>query len=410
MTGEDGAEPFDPSGDPYRWVMLGGLWLIYVSFGATTAAIAPLVGPITSDLGMSHSAMGSVMGAWPLVYIGAAIPCGALLDRIGPRRALTIAAGVIAVSCAARGLAAGHLTLFLAVALFGIGGPLVSVGAPKLISLWFAGRERGLAMGLYITGPSVGGVGALALTNSVAMPLAGGDWRKVLYAYGMLALIAGLIWAAISAHRTSRLVERRIAAEPRGSSFEVFMALLRVPAVRFVLVMGLGILFINHALTNWLPQILLGHGMDPVTAGYWASVPTAVGVLGALVIPRFAIASRRHAVVLCLILATGTATLLLHFGETVPLTAGLLLQGVARGSITSVVVLLLMETPEVGSARMGAAGGLFFSAAEIGGVLGPLTLGYVSDLTGGFSAGLYLLTGICVLNVVLLSRLYRHSR
>lgn len=409
MTRDDDGS-IDPASDPYRWAMLGGLWLIYTSFGATAATIAPLVEPISADLGMSHLAMGTVMGAWPLIYMVAAVPCGALLDRIGPRRALAIAAALIGTSCAARGLAVGHVSLFLAVALFGLGGPLVSVGAPKLISLWFEGRERGMAMGLYVTGPAVGGISALSLTNSVAMPLADGDWRKVLFAYGALALATGLIWLCISAHRTSRLVERRVAAEPKGRSLEVFATLLRVPVVRLVLMLGLGILFINHALGNWLPELLRGHGMHPVAAGYWASVPTAVGVLGALVIPRLATPERRHAVMLLLILATGASTLLLQFADAVPLTAGLILQGISRGSTTSVMMLLLVEAPEVGPSRMGAAAGLFFSAAEVGGVLGPMTLGYLSDASGDFGSALYLLTGICVLNVLILNRLARSSR
>ena len=50
------------------------------------------------------------------------------------------------------------LTLFLAVAVFGLGGPFISIGAPKLISAWFGPRERGTAMGLYMTAPSIGTV------------------------------------------------------------------------------------------------------------------------------------------------------------------------------------------------------------------------------------------------------------
>ena len=53
------------------------------------------------------------------------------------------------------------------------------------------------------------------------------------------------------------------------------------------------------------------------------------------------------------------------------------------------------------------AGGLFFSAAEIGGVLGPLSVGLLSDLTGGFSAALFVLSGVCALLVLLLARLWR---
>ena len=48
-----------------------------------------------------------------------------------------------------RGFAQGQLTLLSAVAFFGLGGPLISVGAHKLISIWFNERERKLAMGIY---------------------------------------------------------------------------------------------------------------------------------------------------------------------------------------------------------------------------------------------------------------------
>ena len=57
-----------PATQPYRWAMLGGASLVYFCFGLTVAAMAPLVNPVASELGLSHSAMGSVLGAWQLVY------------------------------------------------------------------------------------------------------------------------------------------------------------------------------------------------------------------------------------------------------------------------------------------------------------------------------------------------------
>ena len=63
-----------------KWWILAGLWLLYASFGLVVASVAPMVQDILTELSMSHSAMGSVMGAWQLVYIFAAIPCGILLD------------------------------------------------------------------------------------------------------------------------------------------------------------------------------------------------------------------------------------------------------------------------------------------------------------------------------------------
>ena len=402
------AEPLAPTAHGYRWAMLGGVWLLYFCFGLTAASTGPLVQVIVTDLGISHSAMGSVMGAWPLVYIGAAIPAGALLDRAGPRRALAAAAAIIALSCGLRALAEGHLSLFLAVALFGLGGPLVSIGAPKVISLWFEGKERGFAMGLYVTGMALGSISALALTNSVVMPALGGDWRAVLTAYSGVSLAVGLAWLLLASHPASRAVERALAGETPRPQLEVFRELLRMPAVRIVLAMSILIFFFNHGLNNWLPEILRSRGMTPAAAGYWAAVPTAIGVLGAIVIPRLAIPSRRILILLLLCLSAAGATLLLHLDPGAGLAGGLVLQGIARSSLMTLAILVLVEIPEIGSRYAGSAGGLFFSAAEIGGVLGPLSVGLVYDATGGFSTSLYVLTGTCGLLLLLLAALRRH--
>jgi MFS-type transporter involved in bile tolerance (Atg22 family) len=66
---------------------------------------------------------------------------------------------------------------------------------------------------------------------------------------------------------------------------------------------------------------------------------------------------------------------------------------------------VLMELREVDSQRMGAAAGMYFTAGEIGGVLGPLALGTLYDLTGDFAAGLYGLAALCLWQLLLLSRL-----
>ena len=379
---------------PYRWAMLAGAWLTYFCFGLTTTALAPLIGPVTEELGISHSAMGAILGAWPLVYIGAAIPCGAFVDRFGPGRSLFLAAVVIAASGLGRGVSAGPATLFLAVALFGLGGPLVSIGAPKLIALWFEGKERGLAMGVYITGPSLGGIVALSITNSVMMPLFGGDWRQVLIAYAGFVLLSAVAGLLVSFGPAGRVVESRLSAEPRVSQSQVFLDLVKLGPVRIVLLMSVGIFLFNHALNNWLPEILRSGGMDAATAGFWAAVPPAVGIAGSLIIPRLAVAERRIAILIGLFVAASAAPLLIATGQGPSLAAGLVLQGIARSAMMTVSLLIVMEIPQVGPQRTGAAAGLFFSAAEIGGVSGPVAIGLLFDATGGFGAGLVLLSAV----------------
>ena len=401
---------FEPGEDPYRWAVLGGVWLLYFCFGLIAAAMAPLVQPITEDLGLSHSAMGGVLGAWPLVYIASAIPCGAFLDRVGSRRALFLAMLIMALSGALRGLAPGHLSLFVAVGVFGLGGPLISIGAPKLITLWFETRERGLAMGIYITGPALGGILALSITNGLLMPLVDQDWRAVLFVYATVVGACSLAWLAISAHPSARAVELRLAAEPRRPQLPVVAELRRLPVVRTVLLMAFGIFFFNHGINNWLPEILRSGGMSAASAGYWASLPTVVGIAGALIIPRLALPERRTPILFGLFLCAGAATLLIQNPAGPLLAGGLMVQGIARSSMMTIAVLLLMETRGLAAQSRGLAGGLFFSAAEIGGVLGPLTVGLLSDATGGFAAPLYLMTGVCLALVLLLARLRRLER
>ena len=104
------------------------------------------------------------------------------------------------------------------------------------------------------------------------------------------------------------------------------------------------------------------------------------------------------------------ASLLLHADPGPWLVSGLFLQGIARSSMMTVAILLLMEAPGVPKARLGLAAGLFFTAAEIGGVLGPLTIGVLSDLTNGFSVPLTVLSGVCLVLLVLIGVLARSRK
>ncbi|MEQ8857940.1 MAG: MFS transporter [Pseudomonadales bacterium] len=379
-----------------RWLLLFGLWFAYFSFGAIIASIAPLVEAIQADLALSYAALGSVMGAWQLVYIGAAIPAGMLLDRLGARYALLLGIGLIAASAVGRAFATDYWTLLGAVMLFGAGGPIISSGAPKVVTDIFEGSGRGLAMGIYMTGPTLGGVAALTLTHSVLMPAFDDDWRAVLLLWGGVAALATLTWitlASIAGPRTQGFVRVDDGGGAPGG-LPAVGRLLRLPAVRVVLAMGVGAFLINHGLSNWLPQLLRNGGMTATAAGNWAALPMLVGAVGSLIIPRLATPERRNGILLALSLAAGAASLALLVVDPLVLPVALVLQGLVRASLMTVLILTLMELPGLDSRHAGTASGLFFTAAEVGGVLGPLGLGLLYDVSGGFDAGLYALAAV----------------
>ena len=401
LSGDTDAEP----PHPYRWVMLGGVWLLYFAFALAIASMAPLVYRLLADLGMDRAEMGTVLAAWQLTYIFSSVPCGGLLDRFGPRRMMFASILVIAASVALRGVASDYVTLLLAVMVFGLGGPLISSGAPKVVSLWFTGKERGLAMGIYFTGNATGGIIAVALTNSVFLPAVGGGWRDLMFVYALFVVLVGVIWLGISAHSASREMEAKLQAEEKRRSMDVFLELMRDPVVRLVLLMGLFILFYNHGMNHWLPDLLRSYGMTPSEAGYWAAIPTLFGMVASLSLPRMATPDKRFSILLGLFLCAAVAAILVLTASGPLLAVGLVLQGMCRGAMTSISILLLIESGDGNTSRVGAASGLYFSVGEVGGVLGPMSMGALAHATGDFDASLFLMFGIACLLMLILFRL-----
>lgn len=410
-SGPPPASSLSPDADAGRWLLLFGVWLLYASFGLVATSLAPLVSVIEADLGLSHAAMGSVMGAWQLVYIFAAVPCGILIDRIGARHALTIGACLIGLSALGRSMATGYVELIGSVMIFGIGGPIISAGAPKVVTGCFKGTSRGLAMGIYMTGPAIGGVVSLTLTHSWLLPSFDGDWRSVLRLWSVICVAGSAFWWLLASRRAvADEAQAQASGAPRAPQSVVIRELLQAPAVRLVLAMSVGLFLFNHGLNNWLPELLRAGGMGLIEAGYWAAIPTLIGIVASLFIPPLATPSRRFEILFVLCLAALTASLLLQADQPGALVPALLLQGIAKSTATTVLILLLVELPGIGDERAGTVSGLFFSAGEVGGVLGPLGLGLLYDTTGGFSAGLLMLSAISTLLAVSTLRLRALAR
>jgi len=375
-----------------------------MGFGLSMASLAPLVSEIESDLGFSHSAMGTVMGAWQFVYIFAAIPCGILLDRLGSRWGLAIGALIIGLSGIFRGCAQEYVHLLAAVALFGIGGPLISAGAPKVVSEHFRGSTRGLAMGIYITGPGIGAMAALLLTQPLVLPMLDGNWRLLLQIWGGASLVSGVLWLAVAARTPSQ--PRVMPA--RKTTLADLSDIVRIPAVRLILLMSVAVFAINHGMGNWLVEILQSFGASASRASVLATIPVGIGILSALALPRMAVGARRFAILILLFGCSMAACLVLLSQPTgIWMYLALALTGISGGSMMTVLVLTLVEVPGVGDKRAGSAGGLFFSAAEIGGVGGPVLLGVLFHAHGHFNSSLVVLAflgALLVLSVLPLRR------
>jgi cyanate permease len=391
----------DPYSNPYRWVMLGLLWLLYASFGINYRCLSPLITPILEDLNISYSQMGLVLGSWQLTYIVAAAFAGVLIDKWGARKALFLGTVIMALSVGMRNFSYGFATFLPLVALFGLGGPMISIGCPKTIAQWFFGKDRGTAVGIYLTGPWLGGAFALAATNSAVMPLTGQSWRLTFALYGLLALAVAFLWWFLA-----REIEVSGDSDNVGMK-TVLVRLIRIRNIQIVLLSGLLTFGVIHGFTSWLPKIFESRGFSQTLSGYASSAPLLVGIPALLLLPRM-IQPRKRAAAISVMALTVVVSVWAFFTFTgVLMFAGLILYGVTSSTLVPLLTLILMETPEVGSRYMGSAGGLFFCISEIGGFLSPLVVGMLVDWTGGFLAGGYFVM-VLGLAVFMLTFLLQH--
>jgi len=384
------------------WPAVIGVCGIYVSFGLAIGVMAPMVDEITADLGLTRSTMGSILGAWALIYVFTAVPAGAFVDRLGLRTSLTLGGLSITASLLLRSVATSAPSLFAAVAVFGIGGPLVSIATPKLVASLFDEDSRRLPTGLGVASPAVGSALALAGTNPVLLPVGGESWRRVLLMIAGVAFVTTLIWLF-----ASRAVTH--VAQGERSNRARLRRLLGLTSMRRILTISLFSFFFAHALSNWLPEILSDNGQSDNRSGYLAALSVTVGIAGALVIARLVPSHRRpHALVVIFLVLTATVLGLSTLSFT-PLVVSLALLGFSRAGIIPLLFLEIMGDPDIELEDIGAATGLFFAVGEIGGFCGPYAVGYIADRTDGFESATVALAGVCVAAAIPAWSLIKHS-
>src|SRR5882757_9165872 len=134
---------------------------------------------IRDDLGASFTDLQWVVDAYSLTLAALVLTAGSLADRVGRRRVFAVGLALFSAASLLCALSPDATFLNIARALQGIGGAAMFAVSLALIAQEFAaGRERGMAMGMYgatigvavAIGPLVGG----ALTDSLG-------WESIFY-------------------------------------------------------------------------------------------------------------------------------------------------------------------------------------------------------------------------------------
>jgi predicted MFS family arabinose efflux permease len=358
---------------------------------------------IRRDIGLTFTQAGTVVASMTLVYACMQIPAGYLADRLGAKRLFLT--GLIGTNVLFFMLSQLH-QYWLVLAnqtLAGFFRALVFAPGLLLISAVFPPNRRATAMGLYVAG----GFSSNVFLNAIGPVLVGPfGWRALFMAFSLagFALMA-LYW-------------RLGLPGPRGSGREQ-MNLRDIPRLlrhRFMWIVG-GIQYIRLAVVTglafWLPTLIIDKGYSLQVAGLLIALSAALtapsNFLGGYVSDRLG----RPLLVIGLSLAVLAVTTFLIVQVN---TLALLVPVIAiNGFFVQFYFGPLFAVPiqALGARTAGLASGYGNFLANLGGFTFAYALGAVRDATGAFSDAIYVLSGLCVVGVLLtliLSRMRLQER
>lgn len=151
-----------------RWWIVWTLFLSTVTNYVSRQTFSILAPVITGQFRLSHTDLGRILGSFQISYALTWLLGGIVLDAVGTRIGLTLAAVFWSVVNMLTGLANSVFGFAAFRFLLGIGEGFNWPGANKTVAEWFPSQERSIAVAIFDSGSSVGG--ALGADSSAGRP------------------------------------------------------------------------------------------------------------------------------------------------------------------------------------------------------------------------------------------------
>ncbi len=373
------AVPGDQRDSRYRYVIGGLTVLLWLSFGLSLPAIAPVTPLILEEYGISRGMAGLLTGSVILMMSGFSIPAGMLVGRVGLKKLIGVA-WFMAAAPALSFLAEGFPTLLAMRMMFGLSLAVLLPAFGPMLMQWFRPRELPLIIGLNLAMATVG----MMLSTFVTAPL--GEvvgWKMTLSIYGAVALVGAFLWMRLARVQQPTQSSRHL------SVGEVWSVLRN----RTTLLLALADAdpFAQYtALTTWLPTFYFEvHGMSLSAAGSAVGLAPLSGVVALILagVLSMRVVRRRLFLIIPGVVGglAGFATFLLAgSGAIYP---ALLLLGFGAWFYLPMLHTIPMEVPDAVPERVSL---VLATIGALGGVLSfvaPLAVGILTDVLGSYIPG-----------------------
>jgi MFS family permease len=211
------------------WGMGAALYFLAFFQRVTPAVITK---ELMTEFAIGAAALGNLSAFYFYTYVGIQIPTGLLVDRFGPRRVLTLGAGISALGTLAFALAPTYALAGAGRLLVGASVGVAFVAMLKLAAHWFAPSRFAMLSGLSLLCGILGAVGAGAPLRVAADAF---GWRSaMLGGAAVSALLCVATWIVVRNDPSERGYASHAAPHPPASGASILAGLRMVMGYRNV--------------------------------------------------------------------------------------------------------------------------------------------------------------------------------
>jgi MFS family permease len=354
-------------------------------------------------MGLSIADMGLLLSAFLWAYAFFQLPGGALVDRVGPRRLLTVGLTIWSLAQGAAGFVGNFAQFSVARVFLGAGEAPMFSSCVRIVRDWFAARQRGLGMGICNTTSSLGPAISPPILTFLMLSF---GWRWMFIIMGIAGVIVAAILFAtyrdvresqLNAEEQAFLTEGEEAVVEQTVTFQEWRTLFAFRTTWGLIFGFFGIVYVTWLFQSWLPGYLeIQRHMSVKATGFIAAVPFIFGVVGSvgfgwvtdkLNAAGFSPVNSRKIPIIVGLLGMALFTYISaeatsNFVAVAAISAAVFCNGGSSGQSWS---LASVAAPANCTASLGS---IMNFGGYIGGALAPTITGFIVQATGSFERAL----------------------
>jgi MFS family permease len=339
---------------------------------------------VRKDWGLSDAQLGWLGTAFILLYAAVGVPLGRWSDRHNRSRILAIGVSVWSVLTAFSGMARNFWQMAALRLSVGVGEATCAPASNSLIGDLFPARTRARAMSLFMLGLPVGNAACLLISGMIAKQW---GWQWAFYVALVPGLLCALGAALITEPARGATESQQVGARTRKGN--PYFLVLSTPTMMWIIASGALHNFNMYAIGGFLPlYVMRVHGQDVQVAGWLTmavyglcGVPGMIlgGVLGDAVLRR-----RRNGRMLVAAVAIAVSVPAFYFALGQPRGQWFIFSvlfgfGCMMLYMYYATVYTTIQDVIEPSLRATAMALYFCAMYALGGAIGPIGIGYMSD-------------------------------